>query len=108
MIGRWPRIVLATLCCLLAVATSASAEGAWILWSQPYLPSRGAWILQTAYPTAAECMKALDDSARTLLVKTERINPTTLFVMTTVDGVLYGFQWQCFPDTIDPRGPKGK
>jgi cyclic lactone autoinducer peptide len=38
MMCRWPHIFLATLCCLLAVATSASAECAWVLWYAPKLP----------------------------------------------------------------------
>ena len=59
MTTRWPRILLATLC-LLAFAASASAEGAWVLWSQLYTPSAGAWVLQTAYPTATECAEAID------------------------------------------------
>ena len=59
MTTRWPRILLATLC-LLAFAASASAEGAWVLWSQLCTPSAGAWVLPTAYPPATECTEAID------------------------------------------------
>jgi len=45
---------------LLALATSASAEGAWVLWSQLYTPGAGDWVMQTAYSTATECTEAID------------------------------------------------
>jgi hypothetical protein len=31
-----------------------------MLWSQLHTPSAGAWVLQTAYPTATECTEAID------------------------------------------------
>jgi len=37
--------------------------------------------------------------------------PTELFLMFRKDesgSFDSGITWQCFPDTVDPRGPKGK
>lgn len=45
---------------LIAVVVSASAERAWVLWSQRYSPNPSAWVLQTAYPTIAACTQDLD------------------------------------------------
>ena len=53
------RILLATLG-LLALVSSASAEGAWVLWSQLSTPGAGDWMMQTAYSTATECTEAVD------------------------------------------------
>lgn len=79
---------------------SAGAECAWVLWTKlmsdnPAAPPEGSWILREAYPDRLAC-EASEDLRRQASPE-ERIVGTSRYVRTQ----------NCFPDTIDPRGPKG-
>jgi|RhiMetdeSRZDD1v2_1073273.scaffolds.fasta_scaffold36300_4 hypothetical protein len=99
---------------LVASAATAYADCAWVLWAtlarsvnggayQPEAPT-----LLTAYTKATDCTAWLD---RTQLQGDQRFVPATMDRYITekgTDTLITHVKWQCLPDTIDPRGPKGK
>ena len=94
MRNRAPWIVVATLFFLVAVATSTSAECAWVLWQQ--LPTgSGGWSLDEGksdrLPDKPKCEKRLKARAQAFAQATTGPRP---FIV-------------CLPDTVDPRGAKG-
>jgi hypothetical protein len=92
MITR-PRLCAAlTLSWLLAFATSAGADCGWVLWTQVYDPKtrivEGGWNPAAAFQIREECVQSQ-----------ERLESSSVPKAVTV---------ACLPDTIDPRGPKGR
>jgi len=82
---------------LLAPAATAYAECAWVLWTKQALVSGGAQPpeLEATYKSREDCVGVLNqkDPGR-------RMTATML--------ILGDKAWMCLPDTVDPRGPKGK
>jgi len=105
----WPRILLALLC-FLALATSAYADGVWILWSESWSSENrrtdadSKWEVLAATPSPEVCERVRRDwiSRYRLVAQGNGI------FSGQAEGPANTFRPMCVPDAVDPRGPKGK
>ena len=87
--------------CLLTSAGTACAECAWVLWTKQALTTRPEHApeltLEASYKRVEDCTRTLDQKF-----------PDTRGRNTSTVVILGDRRWMCLPDTVDPRGPKGK
>jgi hypothetical protein len=84
---------------LLALAATAHAECAWILWAGGVKTSgETVFVPIEGYPAKGECEKGRSASAVDEVEQLKR----------DVAGAGMKLAFTCLPDTVDPRGPKGK
>ncbi|PYN68016.1 MAG: hypothetical protein DMD93_12535 [Candidatus Rokuibacteriota bacterium] len=77
---------------LLTSAATADAECAWVLWTTPLKSDPPRWEPSAAFPTLEDCSRQYGRIFNEFNPK----HPNAMVDM------------RCLPDTIDPRGPKGK
>ena len=109
---------------LLISAATVHAECAWVLWEHRVTPSKeGAatetWLAQEAVETRAVCeaksealvQRLVQPRASGSLRNYERIGDSkgvTMYQGRKEQGAYQTSDFRCLPDTVDPRGAKGK
>src|SRR5712664_965121 len=110
---------------VLTFASSAWADCAWVLWHiNHHIPSDqsdSGLFVQAAYDSDKSCRAAAVSQADEIRARlatatndSAKIERESTFAGAEIvrawpGGSLPGsrFLWQCFPDSVDPRGPKG-
>jgi len=108
MVLRWFYTPVATLC-LLVVAAPASAECAWVMWAFTLGKAVMEYYPDSAHPTRQECLRDVHEMAAAMKRKGYVVTdggPSSSDVIGEKGTTT--LKYFCLPDTVDPRGPKGR
>jgi hypothetical protein len=97
-------LVIATLS-LLAWAATASAECAWVVWNQFNMQS---WEPLSAFPDEARCRADIEKQLDRLVENYPGSSRAGHRVNVQTAQGNFSTRFNCLPDTVDPRGPKGR
>jgi len=90
---------------VLTSAATAYAECAWVLWlSNDSSP----WGVFQAFSTREGCIEAMSKQVAAVEKRNPRVTLDTIGGSFTTNAKGRILRGQCLPDTVDPRGPKGK
>src|SRR6266478_1347764 len=103
MTNRSRFIAVAMLCYLLALATSASAEGAWTL---RMMGASSPWDSVGTFSTRELCMEALHQQAQAVEKLGLKVTEDAAAWLFLAPGVGEDIRGQCLPETKDQGGPK--
>jgi hypothetical protein len=106
-LARWASLLVAF--SLLTSAAMAHAECAWVIWRQTISGSgmKESWFPEEAVDSRRACEASA--SAKNVVQSRAKDAEQRDFERTGRAPLLsLNYSWLCLPDSVDPRGPKGK
>ena len=99
---------------LLTTAVTASAECAWVLWEKFHMMQADGKVIKDqmepifAFEAAPPCMQSANERLDSFKERLGFYRDGSSIFKSIPQGPVVSYHYMCLPDTVDPRGPKGK